>query len=294
MDGFVQRSAAARAEHLDALLAAAQNAVDWRTLDVVTWRGVVRKMLCSPFAEEGWSLFGEARNGIIYMEEDKEEPEQLARRDKSLIYGGFKFEELCMVQADAGVVPMAARQEAVVNNNCEFGIAIRARLGEHRLLMGAEVDGLDEDGAAYVELKTTRLLRNAHMQRVFEEKKLLQWWLQCFLADVPNILAGFRDEQGWVRELQRIATCSIPRSVRGRVRWDPQAVLAFGDVLLAWLRESIAAHLAATGGQSATFRLALDCAPPAPKITLVFDPAVARIVPPWFTADQPETAASAE
>lgn len=155
------------------------------------------------------------------------------------MYGGFKFESLCMVDTSSGTVPMKERQEQIVNNWSEFGTVFQSALGKHRVFLGAEVDGLDEDGKSYIELKTTGYPNNPHTERTFLETKMMKWWVQSFLAGVPTILVGYRNQRGWVDKLERIPVESIPRRVRGRVKWDPQAILAFGDMFFTWIRQMI-------------------------------------------------------
>lgn len=204
--------------------------------DVITWRGILTKMLCTPFLRgESWKLNGNVCGGRIYLEEIKE-AEQLTPAHQGFVYGGFKFESLCMVPT-AGAsepTPMASRAANVVNNMCEFGVLFRGSLGSHRLLFGAEIDGLDATGQHYLELKTTATLTPRNMPG-FQQHKLLKWWTQSFLAGVPEILVGYRNRRSWVESLETIRVDSIPRRLRGAVQWDPQLVLAFGDLLLTWL-----------------------------------------------------------
>ena len=121
-----------------------------------------------------------------------------------------------------------------------------------KLLMSAEIDCADERGA-YVELKTSRQMDSERQLANFEKHKLLKFWLQVargrplttthllpprstapryrtvllprttapllwpqsFLAGVPRIIVGFRDDAGVVKELRPLETMKIPRMVRG-------------------------------------------------------------------------------
>jgi RAT1-interacting protein len=47
-----------------------------------------------------------------------------------------------------------------------------------------------------VELKTNRLTEHPRQQANFERHKLLKFWIQSFLAGVPHICCGFRDDFG--------------------------------------------------------------------------------------------------
>ncbi len=285
-----------RNERLDAIIAAVPG-IKSMALDVVTWRGIMTKLLCTPFLpSEKWSLWGMAVNGVIYLVEVKAESarEQMSPRHAKLCYSGLKFETLCMVPAEAAMgarkrVPnMLERAATVVNNNEEFDIVFTSQLGPHRLLLGAEIDGLDEDGLKYVELKTTKSLSNGYSRAMFKEVKLLKWWLQCFLAGVPDVVAGFRSDRMRIDEpLERIPIASIPRRVRGSVKWDPQLVLAFGELILSWLRQMIA--LRGGEGESALLGFALSYDPAerdatgSACISLDFDVPVPNFLPTGFT-----------
>ena len=71
----------------------------------------------------------------------------------------------------------------------------------------------------------------------FERFKLLKFWLQSFLAGVPTVVVGFRDDGGVVRELKVLETMSLPRIVRPKGWWDPTACINFGKAVLEWLQE---------------------------------------------------------
>ena len=126
----------------------------------------------------------------------------------------YVFEALCTRQAEA-------------NANEEFGVVVATRLGPHRLLMGAEVDcylpptsthssssgrasaisnavsscggGSASPGAAglpsYLELKTYRIPQHRGQQVTLYRHKYAKWWLQSFLAGVPTLGLGGRDDQ---------------------------------------------------------------------------------------------------
>ena len=124
--------------------------------------------------------------------------------------------------------------QAVADATSEFGVLLRGRLGRHRLFMGAEVDCYDPSrwqppaapgaavasgggggGAAVqpgpaaaaaqqgelpplealLELKTYKLPQHAGQQRSVHRWKHPKWWLQSFLAGVPRLALGTRDDQ---------------------------------------------------------------------------------------------------
>ena len=138
----------------------------------------------------------------------------------------------------------AAGSDAAVNANEEFCVVMGLGIEGLRLVMAAEVDCADRGGGgkaeAYVELKTSKMLRTARDEANFSKHKLLKFWLQSFLAGVPRIVVGFRDDAGVVRELRPLETMRIPRMVRGNDdTWDPCVCLNFGKVVLEWLMQQM-------------------------------------------------------
>lgn len=237
-----------RPMHLHQLLeVGARSGIVLTDYDVVTWRGVMTRLLCSPFLRDTWTMTICLLDKVMYVAEERA-AERLSAHQRRLVFGGHKFETLCMVSPGEGEKSMEARQQTVVNTKCEFDILFRTQLGSHRLLLGAEVDGLDEGGQEYIELKTTACIRTEQQQRRFINEKCLKWWVQSFLAGVPTILVGHRDERLWIERLERLSVERIPRMVRGQARWDPNSVLAFGELLLSWLRHVVASLAVGSGG----------------------------------------------
>jgi len=87
-----------------------------------------------------------------------------------------------------------------------------------------------------VELKTQMLLQNPRIENSFKRTKLLHVWIQSFLAGVPYIVCGFRDERGVVRQLQQYRTLDLPK-IADRA-WDPYQCLAFANSVLSMLWEN--------------------------------------------------------
>lgn len=151
--------------------------------DVVTWRGHLSKILCTPFDRKSpWRLAAQMHRGSIYLSEwelPEVRAERLHRqpRQQEMCYWGYRFEAYATDPANP--VP-------VVNSNAAFCMVVQSKLGSHSLLFGGEVDC--EDQAGYVELKTSALMTTARQQQLFERHKLLKWWAQSFL---PNVGLAF-------------------------------------------------------------------------------------------------------
>ena len=93
----------------------------------------------------------------------------------------------------------------------------------------------------------TQRLSSSRENEIFERHKLLKFWLQSFLADVPSVVVGFRDERGRVLELKTFETRTIHRLVRGGGKgpggagyWEPATCFNFGKAVLEWALEQIA------------------------------------------------------
>lgn len=245
--------------HLFPILAVLNEQPEKPRAEIITWRGVLTRILATPFDTQAeWSMYGTVRNGVIYIEEERL-PQDQSPKSQMCTYWGHKFETLCMVDWRTDLrylCPLSKRREEPVNTNEEFGIVVKARLGDHRFVLGAEVDGLNETGQQYIELKTSKQRTSQSDERFFREK-LLKYWIQSYLVDVPNVIVGFRSRSGWVKELQTFKIADIPRYVRGTVKWDPNAVLLMGDQFFTWLKSQVAADVA-LNGDGISFQLRHD------------------------------------
>lgn len=72
--------------------------------NIVTWRGMITKMLCSPYNKsEPWKVAATLHNGTIYLseietEEAKERTERQTPREQQYCYWGVKFEDYMTVK----------------------------------------------------------------------------------------------------------------------------------------------------------------------------------------------------
>jgi len=54
-------------------------------------------------------------------------------------------------------------------------------------------------------------LKDKQRKEVFRKYKLSKWWAQSFLAGIPRVMTAFRDDRGFVTNLDIIETQSMPR-----------------------------------------------------------------------------------
>ena len=72
--------------------------------NIVTWRGMITKLLCSPYNKsEPWKVAATLHNGTIYLseietEEAKERTERQTPREQQYCYWGVKFEDYMTVK----------------------------------------------------------------------------------------------------------------------------------------------------------------------------------------------------
>ncbi|CAO3635371.1 unnamed protein product [Mucor fragilis] len=180
-------------EHIDTLLDALTNANAKQpddsqiTADIVTWRGIMTKILCTPYSrKEPWELRATKHNGSIYMEEQvtekkKNSENQASDRQKLMSYWGYRFETLCtvtkppheMTKKDA---ELQERLTASANTNIQYCILAKTKLGNNSIIMGAEVDCCRDvkpkdplkQPSNYIELKTSRVIESERNQYSFD------------------------------------------------------------------------------------------------------------------------------
>ncbi|KAG4987643.1 hypothetical protein JHK82_030005 [Glycine max] len=182
---------------------------------------------------EPWEMGVHKRNGVVYLDVHKLPEKPQSDLDRRRCYVGYCFESLATED------PNRADGEGIhhVDANVEFCAVIKTKLGAHRILMGAEMDCCDstnEGKRFYVELKTSCEL-NYHTEERFEREKLLKFWIQSFLAGVPYIVIGFRDDAGRLVRTERLRTKDITQRVKMKNYWQGGVCLAFADEVLCWL-----------------------------------------------------------
>ncbi|XP_032703094.1 decapping and exoribonuclease protein [Lontra canadensis] len=220
----------------------------WLAGAIVTWRGHLTKLLTTPYEQqEGWQLAASRFQGTLYLNE-VETPaaraQRLARPPllRELMYMGYKFEQY-MCADKPGSFPDPSGE---VNTNVAYCSVLRSRLGNHRLLFSGEVDCMDprapctQPPACYVELKTSKEMHRPGHWRNFYRHKLLKWWAQSFLLGVPNVVAGFRNPEGFVCSLKTFPTMEMFEYVRNdRDGWNPSVCMNFCAAFLSFAQNTV-------------------------------------------------------
>ncbi|KAI9499528.1 RAI1 like PD-XK nuclease-domain-containing protein [Zychaea mexicana] len=258
-DRFVQRDETIP-EHIDTLLdaltdAKSKSTVDDTQADIVTWRGIMTKLFCTPFSRnEPWELRVTRSKGTIYIEEQQTEQKRQREattddRQRLMSYWGYQFEAMCTSTDPKGEAPIVNEDMEPPNTNVQYCVIVRTRLGGNSIIMGAEVDCIEglkpskeerNPLKQYIELKTSRRIDVERQQISFEKYKLLKFWAQSFLVGVPRVVCGFRDDNGVISHLETLKTLEIPRKVRGKPNmWDPSVCMNFTDQFLNWLKSVV-------------------------------------------------------
>ncbi|CAO1635216.1 unnamed protein product [Parajaminaea phylloscopi] len=226
-----------------------------RRADVITWRGQATK-LCTALYEEqypGFEMNAMLVNGTLYIEEhlsaqartDKNQRNTSAdakdQVGRKLTYHGSSFESWCTHDGSASFdYQRDDPWGGSVNTNVQWCSIVKTKLGPHRLILGGEVDCIDERSRR-VELKMSMVLRNPRDVERFE-RKLLKFYMQSFLLGTERVLVGFRDKYRCALETtHEFATLEMPKAVRGKPHaWDQQACLNMASAILSFVREQVA------------------------------------------------------
>ncbi|KAI7897652.1 RAI1 like PD-XK nuclease-domain-containing protein [Cokeromyces recurvatus] len=233
-------------EHIDTLLDAltfynTENK-NTTTADIVTWRGIMTKLMCTPYSrKEAWTLRATRYKDTIYIEEEKKEEEKMTEKQKLMSYWGYRFETLY-------TKPYSINDKeddddkTIVNTNIQYCTVVKTKLGNNSIIMGAEVDCCNKEKSKqklenYIELKTSRIIESKQNLYSFERYKLLKFWAQSFLVGVPKIICGFRNDEGRILNIKEYKTLEIPRLIRNKPNlWNPSVCLNFANELLNWIR----------------------------------------------------------
>ncbi|CAI0374267.1 unnamed protein product [Linum tenue] len=205
-----------------------------QNMHFVTFRNNLNKIMQTAYIRhEPWEMGVHKRNGVVYLDVHKLPERPQSEFERKRCYWGYCFETLATED------PGRADGEPIhhVDANVEYCAMFKTKLGAHRILMGAEMDCCDstDDGRRfYVELKTNRELEY-HTEEKFEREKLLKVWIQSFLAGVPYIVIGFRDDHGRLVRTERLRTKDITQRVKMKNYWQGGVCLAFADEVLCWL-----------------------------------------------------------
>lgn len=204
--------------------------------DFVMWRGMATKLMMISYEPDSQlSLNMVCIQGTIYIQEDpnarirdreqeKSRPWHGPHSSDKMTYWGYKFETVSTLPVESRPDRnwVDNRNNITVDNHAQFASIVQYRLGNHRLVLGGEVDCIDPAPPLpgdspkpsrlpeYVELKTTAYPRGDG--RAFR-RKIFNSWAQSFLLGVPNVIFGYRDQNGILLEVERFRTDQLLRKM---------------------------------------------------------------------------------
>ncbi|KAI9482365.1 RAI1 like PD-XK nuclease-domain-containing protein [Coemansia mojavensis] len=252
-------------EHIDGLTTALSH-LHARSLkveaDFVMYRGMLTRIFVTPFSlREAWSMNATRIGKTVFIEDNVTE-DKLAERlgssetHRRMMYSGYKFEALSVIDAPPeSLTPeqlqskLSERLNTIVDTNSEYCSVFRTKLGSHSIISGAEVDCTDRSKPAefpnrfYRELKTSRILDSEKAHMSFNRFKLLKFWAQSFIAGIPVVTVGFRDDEGRLVQVRDFKTREMPRMVRDKPRmWEANVCMNFADQLLQFIKQHVVAE----------------------------------------------------
>ncbi|KAK7788557.1 hypothetical protein R5R35_011747 [Gryllus longicercus] len=223
--------------------------IDERIGDIVCYRGLITTILCTPYEnQEGWIINATKWNGVVYMcasdtEEKKQRKKQATPHDKRFFHWGYKFEQYMTAASPDAEPDLSVAQ----NQNEEFCVMFKSKLNLHRLMYGAEMDGVessdvvknleDLQAAEFIELKTNRKIQHPKQAENFKKYKLIKWWCQSFLVGITKIWCGYRDDHGVIHQVEKMQVSDFPRKAKGI--WDPALCMNFCDHFLTFVRDVV-------------------------------------------------------
>lgn len=248
-------------------------------VDIVTFRGVMTKLLTLPYDTKApIHLYVIGYDGQRFIKADTDfelkrreaENEQLKASDPEKFkynqiceFSGYKFETLTTLpkpwaQCSRGTIEKRAKK--TVNNYEQYISVVRTGIGKVKTLLAGEVDCVwdylpTEDDSTkndilkhYVELKTSAMVDLPHKAVTFE-RKLFRTWAQCFLLGIPRIVYGFRDQKHLLKNVEVFSTEEVPLMIKNsEYAKEPSQKINCVDALkwygavLDWIVQNVDAH----------------------------------------------------
>ncbi|CAH2099860.1 unnamed protein product [Euphydryas editha] len=225
------------------------------------YRGLMTCIACTPYENnDPWKIVAILYKGNVYLCA-RDTPEKVKRkmlmteRDIKFTSWGYKFEQYMLSDMPDG----KPNPDLPVDETEEFSLVFTTNLNRHKIVFGAEMDGIRCDktpisplphsndpetiiqylsSKQFIELKTNRHIEFSIQDKNFKRFKTRKWWCQSFLVGIDTILCGFRNDNGIVEELKLYNVSDLPR-ISKRL-WDPNVCFNFLDTFLTFIKRCIA------------------------------------------------------
>jgi len=152
-------------------------------IHVMSWRGIMTKILIAPYEERGsWELNVMRVGGTLYFEEHLsdaalKEKNEMGPHHRRQTYYGYAFESYCTTSTPGHREDASSHVPGWggdVNTNVQWCSVVKTKLGDRRIVIGGEVDCVrgkySGNTANFVELKTSLTIRGSADETKFEKK----------------------------------------------------------------------------------------------------------------------------
>ncbi|KAI2799253.1 hypothetical protein RDWZM_006808 [Blomia tropicalis] len=213
--------------------------------DFLSYRGVFTKIMTAPFVQEKWLIGATKFKGTIYLcpYYENDTPNEI---HNEFSYGGIRFEDYITLSNPS---KLSHEKEPFTLKRNEYFMVLRNKIqsyessfGKIDLMYAAEFDCLDEGMTNssflenFVEIKTTRHMRNEYHIQDFHRKKLIKWWCQCYLGGVDKIICGYKN-RNVVDEIESMDVNQIPRMCVSY--WSRGQCFSFLRQFLAFVQQTV-------------------------------------------------------
>lgn len=235
--------------------------------DVVTWRGLLTQLIhlsqhrADPNAlRESFEYLVVGFDNQIFISQDDQfvgapQPWKSDAKALRFMYTGYQFEHVACLEKPWGEcsreeIESRYKTGCPIADPDSYGILVKSGIGNVDLVYGAETDCVEgykpsaNKQANYIELKTTRIIENANQARVFE-KKLLRSWIQSFLAGVPRIVYGYRNDNLELQAVEEFRTDDLPKLIKNsrltspERKWNGNDAIGFYTILMQWIKDKV-------------------------------------------------------
>eukprot|EP00057_Strongylocentrotus_purpuratus_P008445 XP_011662919.1 PREDICTED: uncharacterized protein LOC577714 [Strongylocentrotus purpuratus] len=149
-------------------------------------------------------------------------------------YAGRKF-AMNVTSCTEGGVP---RADEPVNANAKYVVVMKTHLGDHSLILSTKVQAERKDSSQtspenYVFIRTRKGHLDGPPLVAFRKFKMLEWWSQAYIAGIPEVLCGMRDDRN--HEITSVKKFDVKKlSEMSRGTWDQRKCR---DKFIAYLSE---------------------------------------------------------
>lgn len=209
-----------------------------QTTEYVTYRGIISKIMSSPYISNGWCILAtKYKNNIYLCQYTKEDVLEASRKEtmatKRFEYYGPKFEQYCLSDSPSSY-PDTSQQ---VDGCTQFFGVFKRKLAGRQFLFAGEMDGVlsetpihlekdyDFNKLKFIELKVSADPLSSNGLERFARYKCQTVWMQSFLTGVKDIYFGMRDHRGIVKRIDHKSTDDLRRL--GQRYWSTEKCLSF-------------------------------------------------------------------